>query len=92
MINIKFTSVGQMTALIKDIKNPVVVNIGKPLSIISHIGLIGPKGDAGDLLNSSINDLADVQLTSPQSDDILIYNNSKFINQPAVTLTDGGNF
>ena len=81
-----------MTAEIKDIKNPVVVSIGKPLSIIANIGLIGPKGDSGDLFNASINDLGDVQLTSPQNNDILIYNNSKFINQPATTLTDGGNF
>ena len=81
-----------MTAEIKDIKNPVVVNIGKPLSIIANVSLVGPKGDIGDLSASSINDLADVQLTSPQNTDILIYNNNKFINQPAVTLTDGGNF
>jgi hypothetical protein len=84
-----------MTAQIKDIKNPVVVNIGKPLSITTSIGLIGPKGekgDAGDLALASINDLGDVQLTLPQNGDILIYSNNKFINQPVETVTDGGNF
>jgi hypothetical protein len=95
MINVKFESFGQMTAQIKDIKNPVVVNIGKPLSIEARIGLIGPKGEKGDfgvLDEASINDLGDVQLTLPQNGDILIYSNNKFINQPAETITDGGNF
>lgn len=92
MINVTFVSVGQMTAQIKDIKSPITVNIGKPLSMMVNIGLIGPKGDAGDLNVASINDLGDVQLTSPQNGDILIYNNNKFINQPAETITDGGNF
>ena len=81
-----------MVAQIKDINNPVIVNIGKPLSMSVNIGLIGPKGEAGDLVNASINDLGDVQLTSPRDGDILIYNNNKFINQPVETITDGGNF
>lgn len=95
MINISFNSIGQMTAEIKDIKNPVKVSIGKPLSIIANIGLIGPKGekgDAGALGDASINDLGDVRVTAPQDGDILIYNNNKFINQHMENLTDGGNF
>ena len=84
-----------MVAQIKDINNPVIVNIGKPLSMSVNIGLIGPKGekgDFGDLSSASINDLGDVQLTSPQDRDILIYSNNKFINQPVEDITDGGNF
>lgn len=85
-----------MTAQVKDIKNPITVSIGKPLSINANIGLIGPrgeKGDSGDLALASISDLGDVQLTSPQEGDILIYNNNnKFINRPQENLTDGGNF
>ena len=95
MINISFTSIGQMTAQINDIKNPITVSIGKPLSINTSIGLIGPKGekgDFGDLAEASINDFGDVQLTMPQNGDILIYNNNKFINQHVETITDGGNF
>lgn len=84
-----------MTAQIKDIKNPITVSIGKPLSIIANIGLVGEKGekgDFGDLSEVSINSLKDVDLTSPQNGNILIYNNNKFINQPKETLSDGGNF
>lgn len=84
-----------MTADIKDIQNPIKINIGKPLSISANIGLIGPKGekgDLGDLNDASINDLGDVQLTTPQNGDVLIYNNNKFINQHMENLTDGGNF
>lgn len=95
MINVSFVSLGQMTARIKDINNPVTVSIGKPLSMIASIGLIGPKGekgDFGDLAEVSINDIGDVQLTMPQNGDILIYNNNKFINQHVETITDGGNF
>lgn len=95
MINVAFVSVGQMTAQIKDIKSPIAVNIGKPLSMIADIGLIGPKGekgDFGDLNDASINNLGDVQLTNPQNGDTLIYNNNKFINQHIETITDGGNF
>jgi hypothetical protein len=95
MINIAFTSVGQMTAQIKDIKNPVMISIGKPLSITTAIGLIGPKGekgDAGDLALASINDLGDVHLTNVQEGDILLYQTNKFVNQPKTALVDGGNF
>lgn len=92
MINVAFVSVGQMTAQIKDIKSPITVNIGKPLSMAVNIGLIGPKGDAGDLSGASISFFGDVQLTNPQNGDTLIYNNNKFINQHIETITDGGNF
>lgn len=51
-------------------------------------GIQGPPGPAGDGLVGPYQ----VLLTNLQVGDVLTFGGDKFINTPAPTLTDGGNF
>lgn len=51
-------------------------------------GIQGPPGPAGDGRIGSY----EVALTNLQAGDVLQFGGEKFINAPAPTLTDGGNF
>ena len=59
---------------------------------LNPVGPKGEKGDQGNLNDASVGDLGDVVLTTIQEGDILIYQSSKFVNQPKTVLVDGGNF
>ena len=95
MIQAVFTTLGQMTVVLKDTPTPIVTNIGNPIEISANIALIGPQGPKGDTADPStiyLGQLADVQITSANTGDILVYDTNKFINAPKQTLVDGGNF
>ena len=95
-IQIDFNSIEPITVEMPDAFPPIfTVEFESGLLIEANFGIPGPKGDKGDfgdLALASIGDLGDVVLTNIQEGDILLYQSTKFVNQPKTTLTDGGNF
>ena len=83
------------------ISQPITASVSGPGGISASVessvvsasvgGGIGPQGPPGNA-GGSLNDLADVSLSSVQTGDVLQYNSAKWrtINQNQVT--DGGNF
>ena len=65
----------------------VVVIEDAPTEIISE-GIQGPPGPPGNGLVGGYS----VDLVNPQPGDILSFSGQKFVNTPAPSLTDGGNF
>lgn len=65
----------------------VVVLDEQPAEIISE-GVMGPPGPPGNNLIGGYS----VALVNPQLGDLLSFGGDKFVNTPAASLTDGGNF
>jgi hypothetical protein len=95
-IQIDFNGIEPITIELPDAFPPVfTVEFESGLLIEANFGIPGPKGDkgdTGDITQSSIGDLDDVVLTNLQEGDILLYQSTKFVNQPKTVLVDGGNF
>ena len=73
----------------------LTVSVGQTIALdvnTNGVGPVGPRGPVGSVNTSSIGELMDVTLTNTQEGDILIYQSSKFVNQPSTSLVDGGNF
>lgn len=79
---------------------PLVFDVyaGNPLTtevVLLEVGPVGPpgiQGPPGDLSTYTLTELLDVDITTPQDGDTLIYSSNKFINRPKTELVDGGNF
>jgi len=65
----------------------IVVIEEQPAEIVSE-GIQGPPGPSGNNLVGGYS----VALINPQVGDLLSFAGDKFINKPAESLTDGGNF
>lgn len=65
----------------------VVVTEDAPAELVFEI-IQGPPGPPG---NNLVGGFA-VALVNPQPGDLLSFGGDKFINTPAASLTDGGNF
>lgn len=65
----------------------IVVVEDKPAEIITE-GIQGPPGPPGNNLVGGYS----VALTNPRPGDLLSFQGDKFVNTPAASLTDGGNF
>ena len=65
----------------------IVVVEDKATEIISE-GIQGPPGPPGNNYLGGFQ----VAVSSPRQGDVISFANGQFINQPAASLTDGGNF
>ena len=96
MIEAKLISYGSIQVVMREAYPPTfMLAVGNSQPIQVNVGLSGPRGaqgPPGDLTQSSIGSLADVELTETNDGDTLIYADGAFRNQPIGEITDGGNF
>jgi hypothetical protein len=69
----------------------ITASVGSSVVSASVGNGIGPQGPAGNA-GGSLNDLADVNITSVQNGDVLQYNATEWQNVNQNQVTDGGNF
>ena len=83
------------------VSQPITASVSGPGSISASVGSsvvsasvgngIGPQGPPGNA-GGRLNDLSDVNLSSVQNGDVLLYNSAEWRNVNQTQITDGGNF
>lgn len=69
----------------------VSATVASSSAMVTIAGGVGPQGPAGTS-GGPIEQLSNVQITSPQAGDVLRFSNSKWRNSPETDIVDGGNW
>lgn len=95
-LDVSFSEIGVIQVELEEaIPSTFEITTGFEVPIFIELGTPGPQGlqgPPGDITTSSIDELLDVELSSPQEGDALVYTTGKFRNVPINNITDGGNF